>query len=338
MTDRDWLEGVPEELKEMWDDSYARAKKAGKEALEGWKDGTWGIAGRIQELCAVTQERPVTLPVAFDTGIAALNALLGAGLPTGLTELYGASSVGKSSLAYQLIAAAQVSGMRTALCATQRPYLPLMVRLGVEPGELCLLRAECLEDASAVILEELAPREDLFLVIDTATNLRPREETTSMAGFLAALANAMSPSSAALIVNEVRTKKSVDPAKSFCSGTESTAARFASRFPTRLELIRDSVSEEEYVLLVHAVANPNRPPRQYVSLPARKGHGVDVVRSLLETAVSLGVVELRGIWVYFEEERLGGGIRSAADALRKDEMESTLSQLYAKVRALVSGV
>ncbi len=336
---KDWPEGTPPELMEMWNDSRQRVAKAKK--IEGWKDE---VADRIQELLGFVEERPVSLPVAFDTGLVALNALLGSGLPAGITELFGASSTGKSSLAYQLIGAAQVSGMRAVLCATQRPPADLMERLGVNTKELCLLRARHLEDAVIAILDEFVAREGrLFLVVDTATALRPEVDgpgmwTHIMEGFLAGVANGLSPCSAALIVNEVRARLSVDPARMFAGGTDSAARRVARMFPTRLELHRDAVTEEEYNLVVRAVASQNRPPQQYVTMPAKKGRGVDAVRSLVETAVEMGVVTLRGMWAYFDHVRLGAGTRNAADALRKDEMESTLEQLYVKVQGRISGV
>jgi recombination protein RecA len=340
---KDWPEGTPPELVEMWNDSYNRATKAGREGRKEWKEGKWGIASRIQELIGYVEERRVVRPVAFDTGLAALNALLGSGLPVGITEVFGAESVGKSSLAYQLIGAAQVAGMRAVLCATQRPPVDLMERLGVNTKELCLLRACYLEDAVVALLDEFVPREGrLFLVVDTATALRPWSDdpggwTWHMEGFLGGLANNMSPCSAALIINEVRARRSAAPTKMFAGGTDSAAQRVASMFPTRLELVRDRVSEEEYDLVVHAVANPNRPPRQYVSLPACKGGGVDAVRSLVETAVNMGVVEQRGTWLYFEDWGLGQGARQASEFLRLDEQESVLDRLYVKVQELISG-
>jgi hypothetical protein len=158
-----------------------------------------------------------------------------------------------------------------------------------------------------------------------------------MEGFLSELANGLSPCSAALIVNELRTRRSVDPTKMFAGGTDSAARRVARLFPTRLELHRDSVTEEEYDLVVRAVASPNRPPQQYVTMPVRKGHGVDAVRSLVEMGVKTGVITLRGAWVFFGHVKLGMGVRNASDALRKDEMESTLEQLYVKVQSQISG-
>ena len=336
---KDWPEGTPSELMEMWHDSRQRAAKAKK--IEGWKDE---IADRIHELLGFVEERPVSLPVAFDTGLAALNALLGSGLPVGVTEVFGASSTGKSSLAYQLIGAAQVAGLRAVLCATQRPPADLMKRLGVNTKELCLLRARHLEDAVVAILDGFVAKEGrLFLVVDTATGLRPEVDgpgmwTHIMEGFLAGLANDLSPCSAALIVNEVRARRSVDPAKMFAGGTDSAARRAARMIPTRLELHRDSVTEEEYSLVVRAVASQNRPPQQYVTMPARKGRGVDAVRTLVETGVKTGVVASRGMWLYFDHVKLGAGARNAADELRKDEMESTLEQLYVKVQSRISGV
>ena len=191
-----------------------------------------------------------------------------------------------------------------------------------------------------MVLEGLAAMDDLFLVVDTATGLRtdiPSLWQWHLGEFLTEMSNRMSPGSAALILNEVRTRRSTNPSKMFASGTVSAAHRVAGVFDTRLELIRVSVTEEEYNLVVHVMASPNRPPRQHVSLPARKGHGVDVVRSLVDIALYMEVLSLRGVWVYFGQTRLGAGTRSAADALRSDEMSSTLDQLYAKVQGLVSG-
>lgn len=334
---------VPVEFLEMVEGSRKRASRAFM--TKKWKSGEWGIAGRLEELCGFVEERQVTLPIAFDTGMAALNALLGSGLPSGLTELYGGPSVGKSTLAYQLIAAAQVSGLRAVLCSTQRPPADFMDRLGVDTKELCLLRTPCLEDAAEVILEEFAPKVgQLFLVVDTATGLLPKQEgpgvwSLAMEMFLTELAHSLSPVSSALIINEVRTKRSVAPGKMFAGGTDSAAKRLAGAFPTRLEILRSDVTEDRFSMVVHSVASNHRPPWQYVALPARKGHGVDVVMSLVETAARLGVLEKRGNWLYFDGERLGNGELAAARALSlsADEQEQTLDRLYGRVQALISG-
>jgi recombination protein RecA len=341
MTEKKDTPGVAQALQEMVEDSRRRASKARK--TSEWKSGEWGIAGRLDELCGAVEEREVTQPVAFDTGIAGLNALLGSGFPVGLTEMYGGESVGKSSLAYQLIAAAQTQGMRAVLCSTQRPHYGLMSRLGVDTKELCLLRAGSLEDAVGAILEEFVPRVGtLFLVLDAATGLRPHLDDPGvwpwvMEGFLTALANGMSPVSAALIINEVRAKKSVDPSKTFAGGTDSAAKRIAGLFPTRLELIRDEVTEGEYALVVHQVASNRRRPQQYVELPARKGRGVDVVLSLVGIASNMGVVKQRGSWLYYEGQRLGQGARAAASFLRADDQEPLLYKLYHQVQTIIAG-
>lgn len=336
------IPGVNQALQEMLEDSRHRAYKD-KKTRKKWEAGQWGIAGRLDELCGIIEERDVILPVAFDTGIAGLNALLGGGFPSGLTEMYGGESVGKSSLAYQLIAAAQAHGLRATLCSTQRPHHGLMSRLGVDTKELCLLRARNLEDVAGALLEEFVPRVGaLFLVVDAATGLRPNLDEPGvwswvMEGFLTSLSNAMSPVSAALVINEVRSKRSADPSRTFAGGTDSAAKRLAGLFPTRLELIRDEVSEEEYSLVVHQVASNHRRPQQYVSLPAMKGQGVDVVTSLVRIASNMGVVEQKGSWLCYEGESLGQGAKSAASFLRADDQEPLLDRLYHQVQAIISG-
>ena len=113
------------------------------------------------------------------SGSIAVDAALGiGGLPRGrMVELFGPAGVGKSTLALQVIAAAQGEGQTAALvdveCTFDAAYA---VKLGVQLERLVLLRADNGEHALRMVERLVVSQGVDLVVVDSVAALAPAEE------------------------------------------------------------------------------------------------------------------------------------------------------------------
>lgn len=269
--------------------------------------------------------RTPALAVSTSTGVVSLDGALGGGLPSGATEIYGPASSGKTSLLFEIIATAQRSGWVAALCPSEYLDIPYMRHLGVDLNSLVLLTGNTgewiLDGAIQFIETHEGLANGVLLAIDSATGLRPENDefgnwNLMIDTFLAAALPALGASSAIVMTNQIRTRRSIRPDRFFVDGdTDSTARRILDRFSARLELGRSDVTDDRFSLWVNITASLLSRPGVVVQLPFLKGDGVDTMRDLLRVAVSGGVVEQLSSWFRFEGEVIGHGEDLAVEAL-----------------------
>ncbi len=116
------------------------------------------------------------------TGIDAFNGLVG-GLPVGcITEIYGVPSVGKSTLALQIIGAAQKLGHKCLFSDTEYSFTPdYATLLGVDCSKLELTQFRLGEETFDAIEEWAAEKKDSVIVLDSMGGILPREESEKTA-------------------------------------------------------------------------------------------------------------------------------------------------------------
>lgn len=109
-----------------------------------------------------------------------VNNLVGGGIPCGkITELAGSWSVGKSTMAYQIIAAAQAQGRSCLLSDAERALTNSYVSsLGVDVNKLDLFRARTAEEYLDNLIEWAEEKKNKggLIVIDAVGSLLPKEE------------------------------------------------------------------------------------------------------------------------------------------------------------------
>ncbi len=120
------------------------------------------------------------------TGFPLIDEVFGGGLPTRkIVEIAGSWSVGKSTLAYQMIAAAQKQNKPCLLLDAERAYTNAYgSALGIDNTQLDLFRAATAEEYLDQVFEwiegdkkkGLKPHRDGFVIIDAIGALLPREE------------------------------------------------------------------------------------------------------------------------------------------------------------------
>jgi len=265
--------------------------------------------------------RDVRVEISTRTGIVSLDYQLGGGLPAGAIEIYGVESVGKTSLLYEILATAQKQGREVALCASEYVDIPYMRRFNMNLDNLALIVGETGESvlhASKTFIEHCAS--PCLVAIDSATALRPEDDSPGVWNqmiehYLNETIPVLPRGSAVLMVNQVRARRSVDPDRFFAGGTDSAAKKVASQFATRLELSRTDVRDDTFTMIIDIVANQATQPGRILTVPFRKGHGVDTMLDLLREAVNLGVVIKEGTWYRYRGVGLGQGEDKAAFSL-----------------------
>ncbi len=109
-----------------------------------------------------------------------INGGLGGGLPLGkVSEIAGSWSVGKSTIAYQIIAAAQKQGLPCLLLDAERAYTKEYgASLGVDNAQLDIFRAKTAEEYLDHCIEwtEVKKHHGGLIIIDAIGALLPREE------------------------------------------------------------------------------------------------------------------------------------------------------------------
>lgn len=115
-----------------------------------------------------------TIPVGLK-----IDALTGVGgIPTRkITEIYGPYSVGKTTLALQLVAAAQKEERKCLWADIEFAFDPLYAeKLGVKLDKLSIIQEQVAEDALDDILKFTSDEKGVLIVIDAVGALHPRTE------------------------------------------------------------------------------------------------------------------------------------------------------------------
>jgi recombination protein RecA len=278
----------------------------------------WDDIGALELLV----EKKVEPAIAFSTGVLSVDINLGGGIPAGFTEIYGEESSGKTTFIAEMIQSAQGRGLQTALCASEFLDLPYLKRLGIDLGNLLLIRGRG-EDVFVEASRFMSGGRKRAVFIDSATGFRPNEDIMDnwrrmLGSWLVATHPLVAVDSAVVVANQVRARVSAHPNKMFAGGTDSTAAKIAGMFDCRIALSRSSVTESAYDLVVDIVSNTLRRPAQIFTVPVVKGKGVDVWRDLVRVAAQLGVLEQHGSWYYYEETTVAQGEEAVAQLFEKN--------------------
>jgi recombination protein RecA len=127
---------------------------------------------------------PGPMPAPLATGFAALDQALGGGFPRGaITELFGTSASGKTTLALQIAAQIQDGGGGVAWIDAERALDPgYGAALGIDLERLPILLPESAEQAFAIASSLSASGGVDLVVIDSAAALAPELELEAGAG------------------------------------------------------------------------------------------------------------------------------------------------------------
>ncbi|HHO50572.1 MAG TPA: recombinase RecA [Deltaproteobacteria bacterium] len=274
---------------------------------------------------------------AISTGSLGLDIALGiGGLPRGrVTEIYGAESSGKTTIALQTIAQAQAQGGVAAFIDAEHALDPSYARaLGVQIEDLIISQPDNGEQALEIAETLVRSNAIDVIVIDSVAALVPRAELEGdmgdvqpgaqarlMSQALRKLTGAIQKSDCVvLFINQIRMKIGV-----MFGSPKTTSGGNALKFyaSIRMEITRiGSVKKGDEVLgnrtKVKVTKNKLAPPFRVVEFDIMYGKGVSQEAELIDLGTTTGMVRKSGSWYTVGEQRIQGK-EKACEYLKEDK-------------------
>ena len=287
------------------------------------------------------------------SGSILLDEALGVGgYPRGrVIEIYGPESSGKTTLALHAIAEAQKKGGIAALIDAEQTLDPVYARnLGVNVDELWVSQPDNGEQALDITESLIRSGAVDIIVIDSVAALTPQAEIEGdmgdahvglqarlMSQALRKLTGTLSKSKTILVfINQIRMKIGV-----MFGNPETTTGGNALKFyaSVRLEVRKVETiekGEEEAVgnkVRVKVVKNKCAPPFRKVELEIMFGKGISWSGSLIDAAVKYNIIDKKGAWYTWGEEKVGQGRDNAK--LYIEQNPDAATQIEKRVRELI---
>jgi len=264
-------------------------------------------------------------------------ALAIGGIPRGrVTEIYGAESSGKTTLALHCIASTQVAGGVAAFIDAEHALdVNYAQRLGVNIDDLLVSQPDSGEQALDIAETLVRSNAVDIVVIDSVAALVPRAEIEGdmgdahmglqarlMSQALRKLSGAISKTkTTAVFINQTRQKIGV-----LYGNPETTTGGNALKFYASVRLqIKNAgpIKDGEKVIgnrtRVKVVKNKLAPPFKEVEFDIMFGEGISRAGELLDAASlpDRDIIEKSGSWYTYNKQRLGQG-REAAKVFLKE--------------------
>ena len=288
----------------------------------------------------------------ISTGCMSLDIALGiGGVPKGrIIEIYGPESSGKTTVTLHMIAEAQKLGGTAAFIDAEHALDPIYAqKLGVNVDELYVSQPDNGEQALDIVHALVASKEIDIIVVDSVAALTPRAEIDGdmgdshvglqarlMSQALRKLAGVISKSNTCVIfINQLREKVGV-----MYGNPETTTGGKALKFYASIRLdVRkaDAIKNGTEVVgnrtKVKVVKNKLAPPFKTAEFDIVYGKGVSKISSMMDLAISDGILQKSGSWISYNDERIGQGRDKAIEYLEQNpdiakEIEGILRAKY----------
>lgn len=274
---------------------------------------------------------------AISTGSLGLDIALGiGGLPKGrIVEIYGPESSGKTTLTLQVIAACQKTGGTAAFIDAEHALDPSYAeKLGVNVNELLISQPDTGEQALEITDMLVRSAAVDVVIIDSVAALTPKAEIEgemgdTHVGLQARLmsqalrkltANIKRSNTLVIFINQIRMKIGV-----MFGSPETTTGGNALKFyaSVRLDIRRiGSIKKGEEILgnetRVKVVKNKVAPPFKMAEFDILYNEGISRLADIVNTGVTLGVVNKAGSWYNFGEQKLGQGMEGSRLFLKEN--------------------
>jgi recombination protein RecA len=271
----------------------------------------------------------------ISTGAMSMDLALGVGgLPRGrIIEIYGPESSGKTTVMLHVIANAQKAGGTAAFIDAEHALDPGYARkLGVNLDDLLVSQPDSGEEA-LTICETLARSNALdVIVVDSVAALVPKAELEGDMGMatMGMQARLMSQAlrkltsvlnkakTTCLFTNQLREKVGV-----MFGSPETTPGGKALKFyaSVRIDIRRKETHKDAKGnaignhVKVKIVKNKVAPPFAEAEFDIMYNQGINKESSILDVALSYGVVQKRGAWIQYNGELIGQGKEAARTAM-----------------------
>jgi recombination protein RecA len=287
---------------------------------------------------------------AIPTGSLALDLALGVGgIPRGrVTEIFGPEASGKTTLAQHIVAEAQRMGGVCAFIDMEHALDPdYAARCGVDIDNLYVSQPDTGEQALEIAETLVRSGAVDVVVVDSVAALVPRAEIEGdmgdatmgmqarlMSQALRKLSGAIKQTNTAVVfTNQLRQRIGV-----MFGNPETTTGGMALKFyaSVRLDVRRiQSIKVGQEVVgnrtRVRVVKNKVAPPFKVAEFDIMYNEGISKEGDILDLGVELGLIEKRGSFYSYKEERLAQGRENAKVYLREhpqvaDELEWSIRQ------------
>jgi len=260
------------------------------------------------------------------------------GYPRGrIIEIFGPESSGKTTLALHAIAEAQKLGGIAAFIDAEHALDPVYAKnLGVNIDNLWVSQPDSGEQALEIAESLVRSGAVDVIVVDSVAALTPQAEIDgdmgdAQMGLQARLMSQAMRKLTAIIgksrtiiifINQIRMKIGV-----MFGNPETTTGGNALKFYSSLRLeVRKTETIEAGKdtdaignrVKVKVVKNKVAPPFRRAELEILFGKGISAAGSLLDAAVKHGVIDKKGAWYSYGEEKVGQGRDSARDYLEQN--------------------
>ncbi|MDR1099471.1 MAG: recombinase RecA, partial [Treponema sp.] len=260
------------------------------------------------------------------------------GYPRGrIIEIFGPESSGKTTLALHAIAEAQKLGGNAAFVDAEHALDPVYAKnLGVNIEELWVSQPDSGEQALEITERLVRSGAVDVIVVDSVAALTPQAEIDgdmgdAQMGLQARLMSQAMRKLTAIIgksrtllifINQIRMKIGI-----MFGNPETTTGGNALKFyaSVRLEVRKTETIEVAKDtdaignrVRVKVVKNKVAPPFRKVELEIMFGKGVSAIGSLLDSAVKYNIIDKKGAWYSYGEEKVGQGRDSAREYLEQN--------------------
>jgi recombination protein RecA len=271
------------------------------------------------------------------TGSLSLDLALGiGGIPRGrVTEIFGPESSGKTTIAQHIVAEAQKLGGTAAFIDMEHALDPSYAAIcGVDVDNLLISQPDTGEQALEIAETLVRSGAVDVVVVDSVAALVPRSELEGdmgdasmgtmarlMSQALRKLSGAIKQTNTAVVfTNQLRQKIGV-----MFGNPETTSGGMALKFYASVRLdvrsIQKIKSGAEFIgsrTRVRVVKNKVAAPFRVSEFDIMYNEGISKVGDLLDLAVEYEIINKRGSFYSYGEERLGQGREKTKDFLREN--------------------
>lgn len=283
-------------------------------------------------------DRPHVNVDVIPSGSLLIDNVLGVGgYPKGrIVEIFGPESSGKTTLALEAVAQAQLKGGRAAYVDAEHAIDPdYAAKLGVDIDELILSQPDNGEQALEIV-EMLASSNAIdIIIVDSVAALVPQQEldgvmSDNQVGLQARLMSKAMRKIAGILnrtnclvvfINQLREKVGV-----FYGNPETTTGGRALKFYAsiridlrRQDAIKNGADIVGNTVKVKVVKNKVAPPFKSCSVDIIFGKGISKEGELLDVGVEKGFIQKTGNWYVIDGEKIGNGREAAKDFLMHHE-------------------